>query len=196
MIKEKEQKRKFDMKQLEKEIIEIEYDIPVDPTPDDLKRILSEASAVIEYLDIKRIEAKKQFDLVKLAIQLKKSDIEIEKSRVRQRINEEYQKSTKESAEEQKKFLNKVEAGDLKMSSTMMMEIIKGYRPEKPTTKELDDRANLETKKMVGELAFLERQAIELEEQVELLKAKVKRYENKNFNSKSHIKLLEKNLPF
>lgn len=168
-------------------------DIPVDPPLDLIKKILGETPSQIEFLEIKAAELKKKIQDLRLVIKMKKASVELEKSKIRKEEMEKYQKELKAFYKDQKEFF--MEPKKVKMTGAVAIELLKGNRPEKPTKNDLDDLANIKTNPILMEVFNYEKKLNMLEEAYELILSKVKRFENKNLNTKAHVRIFEKNIP-
>lgn len=174
------------------EVEDIEADIPADPSPELIKKLIGELPSQIEYLENKAIEIKKKMQDMKLIVRARKAAIELQKSRIRQEYVEKYQKELKKYIEDCKNFLE--DPTLQKLSKTERADMIKTLKPEKPTKNDLDDIANLRTEEAQREVFKLEKAFIALEEQYELTMTKVKKYENKNLAARAHARIIEQDL--
>jgi len=172
------------------ELEDIEPDIPSDPSPALIKKLLGELPSQIEYLKNKSIECKKRINNLKLLIKTKKHSLEIEKSRIRKESLENYQKELKQYLVKMKELFTDVIQSDKKVTKSALQEMVRALKPEKPTKNDLDDIANLQTEDIQQVIFDLEMQLTKYEEYYELLHAKAERYENKFIAARAHKGIL------
>lgn len=167
------------------QIEELAPTIPADPSPELIKELLGTLPAKIEFLKMKLVECKKQIQDYKILIKGKRQVLEIEKSKIRQKHQQEYNEANKKFAGNYKKnFIDKPKEDEGKknqknaITKVAIQELIKVLRPEKPTKNDLDDLANLETENLQYEILNLEVEMNKVEEYYEYLQVKSEKYEN------------------
>ena len=178
-------------KKMEEQMTEIEPDIEPDPSIGRIKELLGEVPAQIEYLKIRTIEVRKKIQDLKLLVKAKRNSLEIEKSRIRQDSLVKYQKELKQFLTSSKALFDDVKDGKKKLPNTVLQEMIKAIKPEKPTQNNLDDLANLQTEAMQSEIFEIEKKVNQYEELYGILSTMAEKYENKNLAARAHKGLIE-----
>lgn len=178
-------------KKMEEQMTEIEPDIEPDPSIDKIKQLLGEVPAQVEYLKIRTIEVRKKIQDLKLLAKAKRNSLEIEKSRIRQESLENYQKELKQFLTSSKALFEDVINGKKKLPNTVLQEMIKAIKPEKPTQNNLDDLANLKTESIQKEILAIEQKVNQYEELYGILSTMAEKYENKNLAVRAHKGLIE-----
>lgn len=161
------------------ELEAIEPDIPADPSPALIKKILGELPSQIEYLSGKSVEYKKQINDLKLLIRTKKDALEREKSRIRQDKLSLHKKELEEYFIILRDMFKDVIESKNKVAKTTLTDVVNKMKPEKPTKSDLDDIANLESTPIQDEIVSLEEKLNVAQSYYDLLEARVKRYDNK-----------------
>lgn len=178
------------------ELEEIESDVPLNPSKEEIKKILSELPAQIEYLKTKGIACKTQIENLKLLIKHKKQILERDKSRIRQEKLEAYKAEQEQYYEQMKEVFKDVVDSDSKLAKSTLQEMLKVMRPEKPSRSELDDFAIMETDALQEEIIRLERKLNRYEEILDLLKVRSEKFENKLKVAISHKGILVAEMQF
>lgn len=178
-------------KKMEEQMTEIEPDIEPDPSIDKIKALLGEVPAQVEYLKIRTIEVRKKIQDLKLLAKAKRNSLEIEKSKIRQESLENYQKELKLFLTSSKALFEDVINGKKKLPNTVLQEMIKAIKPEKPTQNNLDDLANLKTESIQKEILAIEQKVNQYEELYGILSTMAEKYENKNLAARAHKGLIE-----
>lgn len=161
------------------ELESVDPDIPADPSPALIKKILGELPSQIEYLSGRTVECKKQINDLKLLIRTKKDALEREKSRIRQDKLNLHKKEQEEYFVILRDMFKDVIESKNKVAKTTLTDVVNKMKPEKPTKSDLDDIANLESATFQEEIVSLEEQLNVAQSYHDLLEAKVKRYDNK-----------------
>lgn len=172
------------------EIEDVEPDIPADPSPYLIKKLLGELPSQIEYLKNKSIECKKRINNLKLLIKAKKYSLDIEKSKIRKESLDNYQNELKQYLTYMKDLFTDVVKSDKKITKTVLQDMVRAMKPEKPTRNDLDDIATLKTEDLQQVIFDLELQLTRYEEYYELLHSKAERYENKFIAARAHKGIL------
>lgn len=178
-------------KNMDKEMSLVEPDIEPDPSIATIKALLGEVPAQVEYLKVRSIEVRKKIQQVKLAIKAKKINLDLQKSHIRQEYLEKYQMELKEYITSAKTLFEDVATGKKKLPNSVLQEMLKAIKPEKPTQNNLDDLANLKTESIQKEILIIEKQVNDYEELYSILSTMAEKYENKNLAVRAHKGLLE-----
>lgn len=178
-------------KQMDEQMANIKSEIGPDPSIGEIRELLGEVPAQIEYLKVRTIEVRKKVQDLKLIVKAKRNSLEIKKSKIRQETLEGYQKDLKEYITTAKSLFDDVTTGKKKLPNTVLQEMIKAIKPEKPTQNHLDDMSNLKTEKEQTEIFAYEKKIIEYEELYGVLNAMAEKYENKNLAVRAHKGLME-----
>lgn len=161
------------------EMEDIEPDIPADPSPGLIKRILGELPPQIEYLSGKSVEYKKKINDLKLNIRAKRDELEREKSKIRQEKLTLHKKELEEYFNLIRDMFKDVIESNNKVAKATLTDVINKMKPDKPTKSDLDDIANLESADIQEEIVRLEEELNVAQSYYDMLEARVRRYENK-----------------
>lgn len=178
-------------KNMARDMKDLEPDIEPDPSIVRIKTLLGEVPAQIEYLQVRTVEVKKKIQEVKLFLKAERTSLELEKSKIRQEQLETYQSELRKYIVSAKSLFDDVANGKKKLPSSVLQEMIKAIKPEKPTQSNLDDLANLRTEEKQNKLIELERKVNEYEELYGILVATAEKFENKRLAVRDHKGLLE-----
>jgi hypothetical protein len=178
------------LEELQKEVENIEPDIPADASATLIKELLGRLPSEIEFWSAKSIELKSQITSVKTLIETKKELLNREKSRIRQEKLKLHKTELEEYFKTIKEIFKEVIESNNKVTKSTLQEMVKAMRPEKPTKADLDDMANIETMDLQDEIMALEERKNNLEVYFDLLQARVKKYDNKLKSAIAHKGIL------
>lgn len=172
----------------------VEPDIEPDPSISTIKELLGQVTAEVEYLKLKTIQVRKKIQDFKLLVKAKRNALEVQKSRIRQEALEVYQVELKQYIINAKELFNDVSDGKKKLPNSVLQEMLKVMKPEKPTQNNLDDLAILKTEELQKAIIMCEKKTNEYEELHGILSTMAEKYESKNLAVRAHKGLLEAEL--
>ena len=157
----------------------INPDIPADPSPELIKKILGELPSQIEFITNKSIELQKEIKKTKNNIKTRYSLLEREKSGIRKEERDSYKKELEQYYEMMNDIFQGVINSRNKIAKGTLTDMIKTMKPKELTKSDLDDIANIKTAERQNEISQLEERLSELEITYEMMQARIRKYENK-----------------
>jgi hypothetical protein len=179
------------LKSVQKQIKEIQPEIEENPPIEEIKAMLGEVPAQIDFIRGKAIEVNKELYHLKWTIKTKKTGLEALKSNLRQNYIQKHQETNREYIEKLNELKKEMQSGQKKLNQAFVNEYIKAYRPEKPTQSMLDDYANLKTENQQKDILKLEKKVLEYEQLHSILNALAEKYDNKKFAVYKHADIYE-----
>lgn len=172
--------------------------IELEKAPGDsaVKESLYHTPKEIEYLGQEIAVVEIEIQNKELDIQRKKEELKLTKSKKRKEIFEKYMEDSKNYMPAVKKEIEEFKEifGETKLPSTIVQEIIKNHKPDKPTTTYLDDMAAIATEQEEKEIHSLEEQLLDYKKMRMLLKLVEQKFIDKKFATMKHASLLEAEL--
>lgn len=155
--------------------------IPKAPEKETVKRLLIELPQQITSLDYQALEFKEQIGKMKVTLKAKKNLMDIEKSEIRKKEMEKFQKEhdlyMQRTQDLMREIMNSNEQ-NASLKKAYLQEVSRVLKPEKPTKADLDDIANIKTKHLQNEIDDFESQINDYQFELEILETKKDFYNN------------------
>jgi bifunctional N-acetylglucosamine-1-phosphate-uridyltransferase/glucosamine-1-phosphate-acetyltransferase GlmU-like protein len=155
--------------------------LPVAPTKETIKRLLIQLPQQITSLETQTLEVKKEIGDGKVVLKAKKNLLDIEKSEVRKKEIDKFQKENASymlrTQDLMREIMNSQEQ-NASLKKAYLQEVSRVLKPERPTKADLDDLANIETKHLQKEIDDLEEKINSCQFELEVLSTKRDFYNN------------------
>lgn len=166
--------------------------IPTNPNKEDIIEILSKNPAIISYIGNIITTEEEKVSMKKLILEKKKREYNNLISESRINLIETYREELKEHLIGEPQAIKDL-AMETGCTAAQAREVVKMGRPDKPTTGDLNDRAEREHFEFYNdEVINFEKEIVESEKIIDDLKVKLKLYEN-NLRAATSIKGLIEN---